>query len=139
MAEDGAFLFDEFIVKELEEDCREPLPPPTCSSTPISDDRTAASTVSEATTNTQSSSKLVVDAKSRVLKARECSLLVDKLLALDHASICRNLVSSVSKGLHYDLYPERKSFWLAIKDSKALETFVLSAQRDFADLYQISS
>ena len=75
------------------------------------------------------------EVKSKLLRVRERKELMSSLESLDLPTVCQEVESLVSKGMHLTIYPERKALWDTIKGSKALHNLISAAKAKFTQLY----
>lgn len=75
------------------------------------------------------------EVKSKLLRVKERKELMNNLEALELPTVCQEVESLVSKGIHLTVYPERKALWDTIKSSKALHDLISVAKAKFTQLY----
>ena len=70
----------------------------------------------------------------RVKERRQLTCVLESL-GLDPISLCQELESRISKGVHFTIYPERKALWDFIRCSRELPNFISVAKARFMQLY----
>ena len=74
--------------------------------------------------------------KKRVLCVKEHNELSTNLKSLDQDAVCAVVETTVSAGLHFVCYPEKKAFWESIRGTAALRSFIAAASHEFVQLYE---
>jgi len=73
--------------------------------------------------------------KSRLLRVDDRKKLSNSLDSLDLPSLCQEVESIVSKGMHLTIFPDRKALWDTVKGSDALSRLITAAKKEFVLLY----
>ena len=70
-----------------------------------------------------------------MLNVKEREEIAKVMESLDNESVYTQVVDTVSSGLHFSCYPERKAFWDSIRTSMALRTLISKATEQYVRLY----